>query len=162
MLERYIGFGYLMLAALGFAYTYAKSRTKAAAAARGALTSLKGVAVTFVAVFGLVGLLDVYVPPALIRQALGAEGGLMSLLTGAVLGSVAAGPPVAAYPIASELLKGGAWAPAVAAFIVSWTLVGFVSIPFEARTFGTRFALARNGLSFVFAMVIGLLMGWVL
>jgi uncharacterized membrane protein YraQ (UPF0718 family) len=50
----------------------------------------------------------------------------------------------------------------VAAFIVSWTLVGFVSIPFEARTFGRRFAVARNGLSFVFAMLIGLLMGWML
>ena len=162
MLERYIGFAYLALAALGFAYTYSKSRDKAAKATKGAFTSLKGVAVTFVAVFGLVGLLDVFVPPEVIRGALGSGGGIMSLLAGDALGSIAAGPPVAAYPIASELLEGGAWAPAVAAFIVSWTLVGFVSIPFEARTFGTRFAIARNVLSFVFAMVIGLLMGWVL
>jgi uncharacterized membrane protein YraQ (UPF0718 family) len=162
VLERYIGFAYLALAAFGFAYTRARSRAKAATAAKGAMASLKGVAVTFAAVFGLVGLLDVFVPPELIKRALGAEGGIVSLLAGDALGSIAAGPPVAAYPIASELLKSGAWAPAVAAFIVSWTLVGFVSIPFEARTFGTRFALVRNGLSFAFAMIIGLLMGWVL
>lgn len=162
MLEQYIGYAYLVLAALAFAYTYARSREKAAAAAAGALKSFRGVALTFVGVFGLVGLLDVFVPPALIERVLGSEGGLMSLLAGGALGSVAAGPPVAAYPIAASLLRSGAWAPAVAAFIVSWTLVGFVSLPFEARTFGPRFAIARNALSFVFALIIGLLMGWVL
>lgn len=162
MVELYIGYAYLVLAALGFAYTYAKSRDKAKEAALGSLKSFRGVAVTFLAVFGLIGLLDVFVPPSMIESALGSGGGVTALLTGAGLGSVAAGPPVAAYPIASTLLASGAWAPAVAAFIVSWTLVGFVSLPFEARTFGVRFALARNVLSFVFAMVIGLLMGWVL
>ncbi|MHB1342233.1 MAG: permease [Coriobacteriia bacterium] len=162
MLEKYIGYGYLVLATLGYAYTYAKSREKARAAALNSVKSFRGVIVTFVAVFGLVGLLEVFVPPSLIERLLGANGGLMSLLVGDALGSVAAGPPVAAYPVAASLLKGGAWAPAVAAFIVSWTLVGFVSIPFEARTFGTRFAITRNALSFVFAMIIGLLMGWML
>ncbi|MDO8880560.1 MAG: permease [Coriobacteriia bacterium] len=162
MLERYIGYAYLVLAAIGFAYTYAKSHDKARKAAQGGLKALRGVALTFAGVFGLVGLLDIFVPPAFIERVLGSQGGFMSLLAGSALGSVAAGPPVAAYPIAASLLKSGAWAPAVAAFIVSWTLVGFVSLPFEARTFGPRFALARNGLSFVFAMIIGLLMGWVL
>lgn len=162
MTERYIGYGYLVLAILGYALTYAKSHEKARAAAKNSAKSLSGVAVTFLSVFGLVGLLDVFVPAALIERLLGSGGGFISLLVGAALGSVAAGPPVAAYPVAASLLDGGAWAAAVAAFIVSWTLVGFISIPFEARLFGTRFALARNTLSFVFALVIGLLMGWML
>lgn len=162
MIEQYIGYAYLALAALGFAYTFSRSRDKAAQAARNSVKSFSGVALTFLSVFGLVGLLNVFVPPSLIEQALGAEGGFSSLLTGGAIGSVAAGPPVAAYPIAASLLDSGAWAPAVAAFIVSWTLVGFVSLPFEAQTFGPRFALLRNGLSFVFALIIGLLMGWVL
>ncbi len=162
MVERWIGLGYLALAALGYAVTASRNGQKAKAAAHGALKSFTGVAVTFLSVFALVGLLDVFVPPALIERLLGEHGGVMSLLVGDLLGSVAAGPPVAAYPVAASLLKGGAWAPGVATFIVSWTLVGFVSLPFEARTFGPRFAVARNLLSFVFAMVIGLLMGWVL
>lgn len=162
MLEQYIGYAYLVLAAIGFAYTLTRSPQKARAAAGSSVKSFGNVAVTFIAVFGLVGLLNVFVPPSLISRLLGAEGGLMSLLVGDALGSVAAGPPVAAYPVAAALLEGGAWAPAVAAFIVSWTLVGFISMPFEARIFNRRFALARNGLSFVFAMIIGLLMGWVL
>lgn len=124
--------------------------------------SFGGVAVTFLSVFGLVGLLNVFVPASLIERLLGSSGGFTSLLIGDALGSVAAGPPVAAYPVTASLLAGGAWPAAIAAFIVSWTLVGFVSIPFEARIFGLRFALARNALSFAFALVIGLLMGWML
>ncbi len=162
MAERYIGYGYLVLAVIGYIITFAKSREKARAAAKNSAKSFAGVAVTFLSVFALVGLLNVFVPASLIERLLGSSGGFVSLLVGAALGSVAAGPPVAAYPVAASLLGGGAWAAAVAAFIVSWTLVGFISIPFEARIFGMRFALARNALSFVFAIVIGLLMGWML
>lgn len=162
MSEQYIGYGYLVLAVGALLYTYSRDRQKAGQAARGAWKSFSGVAVTFLSVFGLVGLLDVFVPPESIERLLGAQGGFTSLFVGGTLGSVAAGPPVAAYPIASSLLDGGAWAPAVAAFIVSWTLVGFVSLPFEAKTFGTRFAVVRNALSFLFALLIGVLMGWVL
>ncbi|MBE0417125.1 MAG: permease [Coriobacteriia bacterium] len=158
-MERYIGYGYLVAALIGYLVTMQRSKQKAQQAAASSVKSFLGVAPTFLAVFGLVGLLEVFVPPALIERTLGAEGGLLSLFLGGAVGSVAAGPPVAAYPIAASLLSGGAWMPAVAAFIVSWTLVGFVSLPFEAKTFGWRFALVRNGFSFVFALVIGILMG---
>ena len=162
MVERYVGYVYLALAALGYAYTIRKSRAKAGKAAQSGLKAFKGVIVTLLSVFALVGLLEVYVPPEFITRTLGAQAGISSLFVAAAMGSVAAGPPIAAYPIAQSLLNGGAWTAAVAAFIVSWTLVGFVSLPFEARTFGTRFAVARNVLSFIFAIIIGVLMGWIL
>lgn len=162
MLEQYMGYGYLALALAGVGFTACRSRDKARKALASTANSAKNVAVTLLSVFGLIGLLTVFVPPSLIERYLGAEGGLGSLLVGDLLGSIAAGPPVAAYPMAASLLDAGAWAPAVAAFIVSWTLVGFISIPFEARVFGMRFAIWRNVISFVFAMVIGVLMGWVL
>lgn len=117
---------------------------------------------TFLAVFGMVGLFQVFVPPALIERWMGAASGLQSLFVGASVGSVAAGPPPTAFPIAATLLEGGAWLPAVAAFIVSWVLVGIASLPFEAKLFGWRFAVLRNALSFTAAMGIGLVMGWVL
>lgn len=158
-MEKYIGLGYLAIVAVGYAVTVRKSREKARMAAGSAVKSFASIAPTFLAVFALVGLLEVFVPPELVERFLGAEGSLASLLAGGVAGSVAAGPPAAAYPIAASLLNSGAWAPAVAAFIVSWTLVGFVSLPFEARTFGWRFALSRNAISFGFALVIGAVMG---
>ena len=99
-------------------------------------------------------------PPQRIEAALGAASGWRALLVGGLVGAVAIGPPVAAFPLAGSLLDAGAWAPAVAAFIVAWISVGVVTLPFEAQVFGWRFALARNGLTFVAALLIGLIVGW--
>lgn len=152
------------LALVGGAYLWTAARRPSSAvqAGRVGLKSFRGMATTFVAVFGLVGLFEVYIPADLIARWMGQTAGVLSLLMGGLLGSVAAGPPAAAFPIARTLLDGGAWMPAVAAFIVSWVLVGFVSLPFEAKVFGVRFALLRNGGSFLAALLIGLVMGWLL
>lgn len=156
------GFVYLAVVAVAYAVVASRAKAKATGAARAGAKQLGSILPTFLAVFGLVGLFQVFVPPALIQQWLGESSGLGSLFIGAGVGSIAAGPPPAAFPIASTLLEGGAWPPAIAAFIVSWVLVGTASLPFEAKTFGWKFALLRNGLSFVIAMLIGLGVGAVL
>jgi uncharacterized membrane protein YraQ (UPF0718 family) len=46
---------------------------------------------------------------------------------------------------------------AVTALLVSWVTVGSIQLPAEMQTFGLRFALLRNGISFVFALIIALL-----
>ena len=156
--------GVVLIAAVGVSYLVSRSRSapKTRQAVTAARKSLVGMLPTFAAVFGLVGLFQVFVPPALVERLLGEAAGPLSLLLGTTLGSVAAGPPAAAFPIAASLLESGAWMPAAAAFIVSWVLVGVVSLPFEAGVFGWRYALTRNGVFFLFAMLIGLIMGWVL
>jgi len=112
-----------------------------------------------VAIFALIGLFQVFVPAPLIERQLGAASGWAALLTGGLLGAVAIGPPLAAFPLAGSLLDSGAWPPAVAAFIVSWVSVGVVTLPFEAEVFGARYALTRNAVSFLAALLIGLLVG---
>lgn len=156
------GLVYAMAMLIVYAYIARTRPGVAGKAAKAGAKQLGSIAPTFLAVFGLVGLFQVFVPPALIDRWMGAASGAQSLLVGATVGSVAAGPPPTAFPIAAGLLESGAWMPAVAAFIVSWVLVGVASLPFEAKMFGWRFALLRNSLSFVIAMEIGLVMGWVL
>lgn len=155
------GLVYLSLVTTAYGVVAIRSPKKAPAAARAGMKQLGAILPTFLAVFGIVGLFEVFVPPAMIQQWLGEASGVASLFVGASVGSVAAGPPPAAYPIAATLLRGGAWPPAIAAFIVSWVLVGIASLPFEAKIFGWRFALLRNGISFVAAMLIGLGVGFV-
>ena len=162
MLEQYMGYGYLAAAGAAYTYLWVKNRDKAVAAAKAGRKAFANVLVTLLSIFALVGLMNAFIPVAYIKSVLGTEAGPLSLLSGTALGSAAAGPPVAAYPVAASLFEVGAWAPAVAAFIVSWTLVGFLSLPFEAKMFGLRFAIWRNVLSFAVAMVIGLIVGWVL
>lgn len=78
-------------------------------------------------------------------------------LIGAVFGSVAGGNPMTSYVIGGELLDRGISLLAVVAFIVSWVTVGIVQLPAESLMLGRRFALVRNLISFVFAILIALL-----
>lgn len=156
------GLVYAGIMAVAYAVVARLRPGAATKAARAGTKQFNAILPTFVAVFGLVGLFEVFVPPSLIEHWMGASAGVGSLFIGAGVGAIAAGPPPVAFPIAAGLLKSGAWLPAVAAFIVSWVLVGIVSLPFEAKMFGWRFAVLRNSFSFLVAIGIGLAMGWIL
>jgi len=153
---------YLLLIGAAYLVSLAKSRPQTRQCLKVARQSLLKVMPLLVAVFGLVGLFEVYCPPQLIEQWLGASSGLTALLVGGLAGAIAIGPPLAAFPLAGSLLAAGAWPPAIAAFIVAWISVGLISLPFEMSVFGTRFALARNGLTFLAALLIGLGIGGLL
>lgn len=46
---------------------------------------------------------------------------------------------------------------AVTAFIMAWTTVGVAMLPLEATFLGKRFAVLRNVINFVFAILIAVL-----
>jgi hypothetical protein len=81
---------------------------------------------------------------------------LSDAIRGAVLGSIAAGHPLASYILGGELLSGGVSLFAVTALIVSWVTVGIVQLPAEVMFLGKHFAVLRNMLNFFFAVIIAL------
>ncbi len=78
-------------------------------------------------------------------------------LIGALAGSFSFGAPITSYIVGGELLKEGISLIAVTAFIMSWTTVGVAMLPLEAKFLGRKFAFVRNGLNFVFAITISIL-----
>ncbi len=78
-------------------------------------------------------------------------------LIGALAGSFSFGSPITSYIVGGELLKEGISLIAVIAFIISWTTVGVAMLPLEAKFLGKRFAFVRNGLNFIFAIIISIL-----
>jgi hypothetical protein len=44
----------------------------------------------------------------------------------------------------------------VTAFIAAWVTVGVIQLPAEAAILGKRFALTRNALSFIFAIIVAI------
>ena len=82
---------------------------------------------------------------------------LLDPLIGALAGSISFGIPITSYIAGGELLAKGVSLLAVTAFIMAWSTVGIVMLPLEASFLGRRFALARNGLNFVFALLIAVL-----
>ena len=75
---------------------------------------------------------------------------------GAVLGSIAAGNPINSYIIGGELFRNGVSLVSVAAFIISWVTVGVVQLPAESLMLGKRFALYRNAISLVMAILMSI------
>lgn len=108
-----------------------------------------------VGVILLVGLVRTFMSKQMIQFVFTGKS-LQDTLIGAVIGSIAAGNPVTSYIIGGELLKEGISLFAVTAFIVTWVTVGIAQFPAEAGILGKRFAVARNVLSFVIAVLVSL------
>lgn len=81
----------------------------------------------------------------------------LNTLIGAVLGSILAGNPINSYVIAGELISFNIGIIAVTAFLISWVTVGIVQLPAEIMILGKKFAIKRNLLSFVFSIIIAVL-----
>ncbi|MGD9275915.1 MAG: hypothetical protein PVJ67_01965 [Candidatus Pacearchaeota archaeon] len=78
-------------------------------------------------------------------------------LIGALGGSIAFGIPFTAYITGGELLKSGVSLLAVAAFVIAWTTVGIAMLPLEIKFLGKKFAILRNTVNFVLAIIISTL-----
>ena len=127
-----------------------------------ALKSLIRVLPTVVAIVIFIGLLLGFVPRSVISNIIGEQAGFKGILVVAVLGAVLYIPSLISFPLASSLLKSGASVTAVAVFITTLTMIGVVTLPLEIRELGKKMAILRNGMSFVIAIVIGLIMGRIL
>ena len=87
---------------------------------------------------------------------------LVDSLIGSVIGSLAAGNPITSYILAGEFTNLGISLAAIVAFILSWVTVGLVQLPAEVMMLGKKFAILRNILSFISAILIGLIIQLIL
>lgn len=78
-------------------------------------------------------------------------------LLGALLGSVSGGNPITSYILGGEFLKQGVSLLAVTAFLLAWVTVGIIQLPAESLMLGKKFAIIRNGVSFLMAIVVAVL-----
>lgn len=97
-------------------------------------------------------------PKETISAFLGHGSGWTGFIVAGLLGSISLIPGFIAYPLAGVLLKSGVSYQILAIFITTLMMVGIVTLPLEAKYFGWKAAIMRNGLSFVAAFIIGFLM----
>lgn len=109
-----------------------------------------------------IGFLLGFLPPDIIYKVVGEQAGFLGILVTAILGSVLFVPALISFPLAASLLKGGASIMSVAAFITTLTMVGVVTLPLEIKEMGKKITILRNVFSFVFAIVIALIIGVIL
>ena len=115
-----------------------------------------GVVPIIIGMILLTGLITRFIPMQKLASMFG-NNAFLDALTGAFMGSISAGHPLTSYVLGGELLAGGVSLIAVTAFIISWVTVGSIQLPAEALMLGKRFAIYRNLLSFIFAILISVL-----
>jgi uncharacterized membrane protein YraQ (UPF0718 family) len=109
-----------------------------------------------------IGFLVAFLPSAFISKTIGRNAGIEGVVLAALFGSVVLIQAFIAFPLAGSFLRQGASVTAIAAFVTTLVMVGVLTVPLEVKFFGKKFTLWRNSLSFIFAIVIALLMGVIL
>lgn len=147
------------LAVLGLLVAFYEDRERAVRSVKRALMAFVRILPTVLTIIVVIGLLLGFVPPETLRAFVGEQSGLLGVFLTAAVGSVMHIPSIVAFPLAASFLDVGASITVVAAFVTTLTMIGVVTLPLEVKELGWRFALLRNGLSFVGALLVALVMG---
>ncbi len=94
-------------------------------------------------VFILLGLLDVWVPRETIIRLMGEGSGVKGIILAFIIGSAAAGPLYAAFPVAAVLMKKGVRFTNILIFIGAWSTTKIPMFLFEMASLGSLFAITR-------------------
>jgi len=94
-------------------------------------------------IFILLGLLDVWVKRETMIKFMGEKSGILGVLIAFFLGSAAAGPLYAAFPIAGVLLQKGSKLSNVLIFLGAWSTTKIPMLLFEASAMGWKFMITR-------------------
>jgi len=108
----------------------------------------------------VIGILLGFVPEETISKIIGENSNFIGIILIGFTGAIMHIPSLISFPLASSLIEKGASVTSVAVFITTLTMIGFVTLPLEIREMSKKFAFLRNGISFIIAVIIGLLMGF--
>lgn len=140
-------------------YSMKKNKSKTLHSMQMAKGMMKNMIGEIVAILFLIGLLLTFIPPETIKGVLGSSNTFVSTVIAAVVGGITLIPPFVAFPLVGSFVDMGVSIIPSVAFLTTLTMVGVVTIPLEKQEFGLKFAVTRNVLSFIFAILIALVMG---
>ncbi|MDO5714914.1 MAG: permease [Tissierellia bacterium] len=142
---------------LGLSFIKDKEKTKQAL--RMAFHMGKGMALSIFTIIFAIGLILTLIPPEKIGMYIGKQPMIVSIIAFALLGTVTLIPAFIAFPLVGTLVQAGVGIMPSVSFLTTLTMVGAVTFPLEKKEFGLKFTLLRNGLSFLFAIIIAIVMG---
>jgi uncharacterized membrane protein YraQ (UPF0718 family) len=147
------------IALVGLCIAFIKNKEKT-------VQSLKIAGISFVKMLPMlfiiilsIGLLLGFVSSSQISTFIGDQSGIGGVLLIGVVGAIMHIPALLSFPLAASLLENGASITAIAAFITTLTMIGMITLPLEIKELGKKMAIFRNGMSFVIAILIALIMG---
>ena len=143
-------------------FSFFKDAHKTKATLKKALFMGKGMALSIIAVIFAIGLILAILPPEQIAAFAGKQNIFLATVVAAAFGTITLIPAFIAFPLIGTLSSAGVGIMPSVAFLTTLTMVGMATFPLERKEFGAKFALTRNALSFVFAIIIAVFMGVIL
>lgn len=153
---------FYLLAGAALLVSFFKDKNKTFLSLKKAWKSFENILPQLLAVMLVVGFMLALLTPEQISELFGSKSGWYGVLIAAAIGSITLIPGFVAFPLAAALLKSGAGYMQIAAFVSTLMMVGIVTIPVEIKYFGKRATLIRNGLAFVFSLIVAFIIGTVL
>lgn len=109
-------------------------------------------------VFILIGLLDEWVSRETLMKYMGDDSGVRGMLLSLLMGSVAAGPLYAAFPVCVILMRKGVRMLNMYILIFAWCTTKVHHLLFESANLGVNFMLARLACNIVGMFIIAFIM----
>lgn len=116
--------------------------------------NLKQMSLVLPPIFLILGLLDVWVPKEVMIKFMGKGSGIKGVILAFIMGSFAAGPLYAAFPIAQVLLNKEASLLNVFIFLGAWSTTKIPMFLFETSSLGIGFSLSRLILNIPIILII--------
>ena len=93
--------------------------------------------------FIVAGMVQVLLSQEMVARWVGTESGIRGILVGSVAGGLTPGGPFVSLPLAAGLLRSGASAGTMVAYLTAWSLWAVNRLPMEVGILGWRFTLIR-------------------
>lgn len=107
--------------------------------------------------FIVAGMIQVLIPKELLNKWVGLESGWRGLFIGTIAGGLSPGGPYVSLPVVAGLLKSGASAGTMVAFLTGWSLWAVTRLPMEFGILGWKFTIIRLASTFIFPPIAGLI-----
>ncbi len=108
--------------------------------------------------FLLAGFAELLIPHDWVRERLGADSGFAGILLGAGAGIITPAGPFVSMPIAAVMIRSGAAAGPVVAFLTGWSLLALHRfVAWEVPILGLRFAALRYATCLLLPLIAGAL-----
>ena len=141
-----------------FFVSISKNKKKTINAVKMSAGMMKSIGGEIIGILFFIGLILTFLPPEVIQKYAGQSNSIILTIIFALIGCITLIPAFVAFPLSGSLIDAGASIVPVVAFLTTLTMVGIVTFPLEKKEFGLKFTLTRNLLSFIFAIIIALIM----
>lgn len=107
--------------------------------------------------FIVAGMIQVLLSNEMVARWVGMESGIRGILIGSLAGGLTPGGPFVSLPLAAGLLRSGASAGTMVAYLTAWSLWAVNRLPMEVGILGWRFTVIRLASTFVLPIIGGLI-----